>query len=240
MNSRGFIHSFESFGTVDGPGVRYVIFFQGCPLRCQYCHNPDTWQQGAGTEYTVPQVMKRIESCRNFISGGVTLSGGEPLMQSAFAAALLAACRDAGFHTAVDSSGAVPLTRCAGCIDLADLLLLDIKALDPVLCKSLTGLDSTNALAVLDYCEKKQKAVWIRHVLVPGITLKMELLQKLAVYLQPYRCIQKIELLPFHKMAEHKWKQLDLPYSLSGTPEPAEHEVVMAKEVFRKNGIPIQ
>lgn len=240
MSTKGYIHSFESFGTVDGPGVRYIVFFQGCPLRCRYCHNPDSWQFGAGTEYTVEQVMKRIESCRNFISGGVTFSGGEPLAQPTFLSALLRSCRTAGFHTAVDSSGAVPLTQCVDCIDLADLLLLDIKALDTELCKDLTGMGSHHALAMLDYCEEKQKTVWIRHVLVPGITLKKELLQKLAEYLQRYRCIQKVELLPYHKMAVNKWEQLEIPFTLLDTPVPDAGEIAMAKDIFRQYHFSVQ
>ncbi|MBO5307239.1 MAG: radical SAM protein, partial [Lentisphaeria bacterium] len=131
METQGRIHSFESFGTLDGPGIRFVIFFQGCPLRCKYCHNPDTWSVGGGREITVREIVAQVDSCRNFLrTGGVTLSGGEPLMQPRFAQALLNACRERGFHTALDTAGSLPLEQSRPVIDAADLLLLDIKALD--------------------------------------------------------------------------------------------------------------
>ena len=233
IQCRGRIHSFESFGTVDGPGVRYIVFFQGCPLRCRYCHNPDTWTFSAGNEYTVEEIMQKINSCRNFLSGGVTLSGGEPLAQGEFALALLNACRNAGFHTALDTAGSLPLDVSAPVIDAADMLLLDIKALDSDLCKSLTGQGNSHELAVLDYCEKKSKRVWIRHVLVPGITLKMNLLQDLRHFLEPYRCVERVELLPFHKMGASKWEKLNIPFELKDTPLPARDEIMEAEAVFK-------
>ncbi len=228
----GRIHSYESFGTLDGPGVRFVVFLQGCPLRCRYCHNPDTWECGGGRPVTSAEVMKAILSCRNFLSGGVTLSGGEPLAQPEFAADLLRRCRAAGLHTAVDTAGSFPLSRSANVIDEADLLLLDIKALDDALCRELTGHGNFNTLATLDYCEQRGKPVWIRHVLVPGFTLVRERLTALAGYLSSYSCIQRIDLLPFHKMAEFKWKELRLHNTLAGTPEPEKEEIRMAEEIF--------
>lgn len=228
----GRIHSYESFGTLDGPGVRFVVFLQGCPLRCRYCHNPDTWECGGGRPVTSAEVMKAILSCRNFLSGGVTLSGGEPLAQPEFAADLLCRCRAAGLHTAVDTAGSFPLSRSANVIDEADLLLLDIKALDDALCRELTGHGNFNTLATLDYCEQRGKPVWIRHVLVPGFTLVRERLTALAGYLSSYSCIQRIDLLPFHKMAEFKWKELRLHNTLAGTPEPEKEEIRMAEEIF--------
>ncbi len=228
----GRIHSYESFGTLDGPGVRFVVFLQGCPLRCRYCHNPDTWECGGGRPVTSAEVMKAILSCRNFLSGGVTLSGGEPLAQPEFAADLLRRCRAAGLHTAVDTAGSFPLSRSANVIDEADLLLLDIKALDDALCRELTGHGNFNTLATLDYCEQHGKPVWIRHVLVPGFTLVRERLTALAGYLSSYSCIQRIDLLPFHKMAEFKWKELRLHNTLAGTPEPEKEEIRMAEEIF--------
>lgn len=228
----GRIHSYESFGTLDGPGVRFVVFLQGCPLRCRYCHNPDTWECGGGRPVTSAEVMKAILSCRNFLSGGVTLSGGEPLAQPEFAADLLRRCRAAGLHTAVDTAGSFPLSRSANVIDEADLLLLDIKAFDDALCRELTGHGNFNTLATLDYCEQRGKPVWIRHVLVPGFTLVRERLTALAGYLSSYSCIQRIDLLPFHKMAEFKWKELRLHNTLAGTPEPEKEEIRMAEEIF--------
>ncbi|MBS1368364.1 MAG: pyruvate formate lyase-activating protein [Lentisphaeria bacterium] len=236
----GRIHSVESFGTLDGPGVRFVVFLQGCPLRCLYCHNPDTWAVGGGREIAVSELMRQIESCRNFIrSGGVTLSGGEPLAQPEFARELLARCREAELHTALDTAGSYPLEHSRGVIDAADLLLLDIKALDPALCRSLTGMDNANALATLDHCEESGKPVWIRHVLVPGLTLERSRLEALAAYLASFRCIERIDLLPFHRMAEFKWKELGLEDRLAGVPEPSAAEAKKAAEVFSSAGLSV-
>jgi pyruvate formate lyase activating enzyme len=233
METTGRIHSFESFGTLDGPGVRFVVFFQGCPLRCKYCHNPDTWDVQGGRPVAVREIMAQVESCRNFLrTGGVTLSGGEPLMQPRFALALLNACREKGFHTALDTAGSLPLSQSAPVIDAADLVLLDIKALDSAECRDLTGMDNANELATLDYCEKTEKTVWIRHVLVPGWTLDEDKLQKLAAFLRPYKCIKRIDLLPFHKMASFKWANLNLTDPLAGTSEPSAEEVEKAQQII--------
>lgn len=233
----GRIHSIESFGTLDGPGVRFVIFLQGCPLRCLYCHNPDTWDASKGRGTTVSELMRQIESCRNFIrSGGVTLSGGEPLMQPEFSRTLLERCREAGFHTALDTAAPFPPEHSRPVVDAADLLLLDIKALDPELCRRLTGADNRNALATLDYCEETGKPVWIRHVLVPGWTLDRAKLEALAAYLEPYRCIEKVDLLPFHKMGCFKWRALGLPNRLRETPEATEEDRLAAEALFARVG----
>jgi len=232
-DAAGRIHSIESFGTLDGPGVRFVVFFQGCPLRCLYCHNPDTWDVAGGRAATVPDLMRQIESCRNFIrSGGVTLSGGEPLAQPEFARALLERCREAGFHTALDTAGSFPLEQSRPVIDAADLLLLDIKALDPALCRELTGRDNANELATLDYCERIGKPVWIRHVLVPGWTLERMKLEELAAFLKPYRCVKRIDLLPFHKLGCYKWKELGLGNRLRDTAEPTPETCRAAEALF--------
>ena len=229
----GFVHSIESFGTVDGPGIRLVVFCQGCPMRCKYCHNPDTWDIQGGRPVAVREIIAQVESCRNFLrTGGVTLSGGEPLMQPHFALALLNACREKGFHTALDTAGSLPLSQSAPVIDAADLILLDIKALDGAECRNLTGMDNANELATLDYCEKTEKPVWIRHVLVPGWTLDEDKLQKLADFLRPYKCIKRIDLLPFHKMASFKWANLNLTDPLAGTSEPSAEEVEKAQQII--------
>lgn len=234
-NILGRIHSFESFGTLDGPGIRFVVFLQGCFLRCKYCHNPDTWAINGGQEYSVDEVVKKIESCRNFLrNGGVTLSGGEPLLQADFALALLQGCREKGFHTAVDTAGAVPLERSKKILDTADLILLDIKALDNNLCKSLTGYDNENELATLDYCEKIGREVWIRHVLVPNYTLEENRLKELAAFLQKYKCVKRVDLLPFHKMGEFKWRELGLTDELANINEPTEAEIQMAEKIIIK------
>ncbi len=230
---RGRIHSCESFGTLDGPGIRFVIFLQGCPLRCRYCHNPDTWRSDGGKSVTSAELVKQIESCRNFLrNGGVTLSGGEPLMQPEFSTDLLRRCREAGFHTALDTAGSLPLEISQNTIDAADLLLLDIKALNPNLCRELTGQDNTNELATLEYCEHTGKEVWIRHVLLPGWTLRRDRLEQLAAYLKPFRCVRRVELLPFHKMGSFKWKELGLADPLANSPLPSQEELNAAETLF--------
>ena len=233
MTVTGRIHSFESFGTLDGPGIRYIVFFQGCPLRCVYCHNPDTWSSQGGKEASVADILEKILSCRSFLrNGGVTLSGGEPLMQPAFARALLKACHDAGLHTALDTAGSLPLAQSQKVIDAADMLLLDIKALDDDLCLSLTGKNNKNTLATLDYCEKTKKRLWIRHVLVPELTLKEERLKSLAAFLNSFDCIERIELLPYHNAGAFKWHQLGLTFPLEKTALPSPEEVDIARRII--------
>lgn len=237
--TRGFIHSLESFGTVDGPGVRFVVFMQGCPLRCQYCHNPDTWAFNQGRAVTAPELMAEIARYKSFIQkGGVTLSGGEPLAQPRFCAELLRLCRKEGLHTAVDTSGAVPLRTCREAVAEADLLLLDIKVLEPELCKALTGRDNAEALKLLRYCEQEHKPVWLRHVLVPGITLNRGRLERLADFIKPFTCVQKVELLPFHKLGAYKWEAMKIPFSLAETPEPSQEELDLAAAIFHSREIP--
>lgn len=234
----GRIHSIESFGTLDGPGIRYVLFMQGCPLRCLYCHNPDARSLDAGKAMTAGEVLADILTYRPYIRrGGVTLSGGEPLLQPAFACALLDGCREHRVHSAIDTSGAIPLAASHTAIDLADLILLDIKAIDDDLCVSLTGTGNRHALATLDYCESTKKDVWIRHVLVPGYTLDDKRLARLADHLTRFSCIRRVELLPFHKMGEYKWKKLECPYLLKETPAPTDDEVARAKAIFRQRNL---
>ena len=236
----GRIHSVETFGALDGPGIRYVVFLQGCLLRCAYCHNPDTWDKCDGTSTTAGEVVEKILPYRNFIrSGGVTLSGGEPLVQPDFTAAILRLCKEQGFHTAVDTCGAVPMEKCQEALELADMLLLDIKALDSEECKSLTGMGNENALRLLNWCEEVKKPIWIRHVCVPGLTFQTDKLQKLADFLSPFSCIEKVELLPFHKMGAYKWDALKIPFTLADIPEPTAAEMEKAQAIIRKAGLPI-
>lgn len=233
---KGRIHSFESFGAVDGPGVRYVIFFQGCPLRCKFCHNPDTWDFSAGTEYTADELVQKILPFRPFYrgGGGVTLSGGEPLAQHAFAAELIGKLHENGIRTAVDTSGAVPLSVCRDAVDAADMLLLDIKSIDPAVCRDITGSADCleNEKALLAYCEERKKPVWVRHVVVPGLTLDREKLRQLADYLRGFACVEKIEPLPFHKMGEPKW--VPELYTLAATRPPTPEEMAEAEKILKK------
>lgn len=235
----GRIHSIETFGALDGPGIRYVVFLQGCPLRCAYCHNPDTWDAKGGREISAAALVKDILRYKNFIaSGGVTLSGGEPLMQADFCREVLRLCRQEHLHTAIDTSGAIPLSVSKPAIDMADLLLLDIKALDAALSAELTGRDNRNTIETLHYCELVGKRVWLRHVIVPGITLERARLERLADFLVPYSCIDRVELLPFHKMGAYKWETLGIDFTLKDTPEPTEEEVEAAKKIFLARGLP--
>ena len=222
----GKIHSLESFGTVDGPGIRFVTFMQGCPLRCRYCHNPDTWRADAPVKYelTPRQLLDEVSRYKSFIAkGGVTLTGGEPLMQPDFCREFFRLCREAGIHTALDTAGSVYNEKTLSVLDFTDLVLLDIKALRPELCRAVCGSDGRNALRLLDELERRGIDVWIRHVVVPGLTDDDRLLDELVGYLKPYRCVRKIEWLPYHTMGVFKYKDLGLAYPLEGVPPlPAE------------------
>ena len=234
----GRVHSIESFGAVDGPGIRFVVFLQGCPLQCKYCHNPDSWDPAYGKKMSAGRLLDEILSYRNFIkNGGVTISGGEPLLQHAFVKELLDGCREHGVHTAVDTAGSIPLTACRGAVDAADMLLLDIKDIDSADCRQLTGMGNERAFELLDYCEETGKPVWIRHVVVPGLTLDWDKLGRLADRLSSYRCVEKAELLPFHKLGEYKWEALGRTYSLTDVQPPAREEMEKAREIFRSRGI---
>lgn len=234
---KGRVHSFESFGAVDGPGIRFIVFFQGCPLRCKFCHNPDTWAFGEGTEYTSDELVDKILPYRLFYrgGGGVTLSGGEPMAQHEFAAELLKRLKAEGIHTAVDTSGGIPLAVCRDAVDAADMLLLDIKSIDPETSLYITGSPDTlaNEKELLDYCELSKKPIWIRHVVVPGLTDGEKQLKALGDFLRGYSCIEKIEPLPFHKLGEHKW--LPELYILGATEPPTEQQMAEAVRLLGAN-----
>lgn len=236
----GRIHSVETFGAVDGPGIRYVVFVQGCPLRCLYCHNPDSWAQAGGVLTDSAQVVAGILPYRNFIRrGGVTVSGGEPLFQPEFTADILRRCKAEGLHTALDTAGSVALPLARPAIDAADLVLLDIKTLDPALHQELTGKPPEHPLATLEYCRSIGKPVWVRHVLVPGYTLEPDRLEALASFLAAYPNLQRVELLAFHKMGEFKWKELGERYQLYDTPAPTPAQVEEAKAIFARQGLTV-
>jgi pyruvate formate lyase activating enzyme len=217
-----------------------VVFFQGCPLRCRYCHNPDTWLQGAPSarSVTAQALICDILKYKSYlVNGGVTLSGGEPLLQVDFACEIIRLCTQNGIHTAIDTSGAVPLSICEKAVSSASLVILDIKSIDSDICRALTGRDNRNALELLDFCEKIKKDVWIRHVIVPGLTLEPALLEKTAAFLAGYRCIKKVELLPFHKMGEYKWKEQGLNYTLYDIKEPTAEEMAGVYTIFKSHGL---
>ena len=217
----GRIHSFESFGTVDGPGVRFVTFMQGCPLRCQFCHNPDTWDPNRKCQYefTPEQLRDEVVKYRSFIkSGGVTASGGEPLMQSEFVAEFFRLCHDEGLHTALDTSGAIITDKVLKVLDNTDLVLLDIKTMDAELYPTLTGVKQNNNLAFLDILEERKIKTWVRHVVVPNLTDNDEWLRKLGEHVSHYDCVEKIEILPYHTLGTYKYEKLGEKYKLEGVP----------------------
>ncbi len=231
------IHSFESFGTVDGPGVRFVAFLQGCPLRCLYCHNPDTWRgdmaQGVKS-YTPKEVFAEISKYKNYIkSGGVTLSGGEPLMQAKEAAELFALCREAGIHTALDTSGCVWSEAVERLLEVTDLVLLDIKSIDEEQFREITITGELHRTKrFLEELQQRGIAVWIRHVVVPGYTDNDELLMRLRDFVADYSVVERVEILPYHDLGATKYEALGLEYPLTDTPLLSPERITEVKALF--------
>ena len=217
------IHSTETCGTVDGPGLRYVVFFQGCRMRCRYCHNPDTWNASGGTEVTVGKLLQdalRYKTYMDFSGGGFTATGGDPLLQAGFLTELFKGLKGHGIHTAIDTGGYADVPDLDALMSYTDLVLLDIKCLDSGRHVSLTGVKPDKTHEFTEYLNKKRIPVWIRHVVIPGITDSEEDIAALAEYLKWFSNIERIDLLPFHKIGEHKWDALGLPYTLKDTPAP--------------------
>ena len=215
------IHSIESFGTVDGPGIRFVAFMQGCPLRCQFCHNPDTWDPQGKCQYEMTATQLRDEAMRyyNYIKkGGVTLTGGEPLLQAEFVAEYFRLCHEEGLHTALDTSGHILTSRALEALEHTDLVLLDIKTMDSQLYPKLTGVAQEHNLRFLDILQERGIPTWIRHVVVPGITDNDEWLRRLGEHVAGYDVVEKIEILPYHTLGAYKYKELGIPYPLEGVP----------------------
>lgn len=239
MSIMGRIHSLESFGTVDGPGIRFVVFMQGCPLRCQFCHNPDTWEVHKGTEYSPEQLASEIikyKSYMEFSGGGVTFTGGEPLLQAEFILEVCKILQKQGISIAVDTSGFVWNDAVKEVLDYTDIVLLDIKNYDPIVYQTVTGVPLAPTLKLLDYLKEKNITTWIRYVLVPQLTDNLDSVRKLSAHLDKYPNVSKIELLGFHKMGEFKWKELGLDYQLSDTKEPSKELLFEVKKIFESNG----
>lgn len=236
----GKIHSVESFGSADGPGVRYIIFLKGCNMRCKYCHNPDTWAGGAGEEKTPEEVLKQALRYRNYWrnNGGITVSGGEALLQIDFVTELFRLAKEQGVHTCLDTSGN-PFTReqpfygkFERLMDVTDLFLLDIKHMDPAGHKELTGCDNGNILDMARCLSEHGKAMWIRHVLVPGITDDEKQLRELKKFTDTLKTVERVEILPYHTLGVFKWKELGIPYALEGVNPPDENAISRAKEIL--------
>jgi pyruvate formate lyase activating enzyme len=214
----GRIHSIESMGLVDGPGIRTVVFFQGCALRCAYCHNPDTWNTQEGTETTAEELLKKIVRYRPYFErsgGGVTFSGGDPLLQPDFLIEILRLCKENGIHTTLDTSG-YGLGKYDEILKYTDLVLLDIKHIDDIGYKNLTGRDMHGFNAFLQATQKSGTKLWIRHVVVPGITDSEEHIVKLANIIKQINNVEKVELLPYHTLGLSKYENLGISYKLTG------------------------
>lgn len=216
----GFVHSFESMGLVDGPGIRSVVFLQGCRLRCRYCHNPDTWSLQGGEETTPEALVKKLCRFKPYFArsgGGVTFSGGEPLMQPEFLGETLRLCRKAGIHTCIDTAGA-GLGEYADILRHTDLVLYDVKHWDPEAYRSLTGLPMDDTLAFVEAVRASGTPMWVRHVVVPGLTDSRAHLAKLWDYAHTLPNVERVELLPYHLLGKNKFAVLGVPYTLEGVP----------------------
>lgn len=238
---QGRIHSIETCGTVDGPGLRYVIFTQGCPLRCQFCHNPDTWKMSDGKTMTVEELVDDILDYLPFFQasgGGVTVSGGEPLLQCKFLVELFKELKKYGIHTTIDTSGGCfntsphYLEMLDDVLELTDLVMLDIKQIDPEKHKRLTGMTNDKILKFAEYLKEKNVPVWIRHVLVPERSDFDEDLHALRAFIDTLPNVEKIEVLPYHKLGVYKYEELGLDYPLEGIEPPTEDRVKNAEAIL--------
>ncbi|WP_434510398.1 pyruvate formate-lyase-activating protein [Desulfitobacterium sp. AusDCA] len=234
---KGRIHSIESLGTVDGPGIRCVVFLQGCSLRCRYCHNPDTWNTQGGTEVDSEEVVQKILRYKPYFGdrGGVTLSGGEPLLQSDFAASILKGCKEKGIHTAVDTSGWVDIPALERVLPYTDLFLLDIKGLNPEDYQWITGQQNHKFNWALELIKQSKTDVWFRYVFLPGINDSEAHRAKLGQMVRSFSTqVKNIELLPYHPLGIHKWEKLGLSYSLYDLESPSQFEIDRFNEDLRK------
>ena len=236
----GRIHSIESFGTVDGPGVRLVVFLQGCPMRCLYCHNPDTWKINGGTEMSVDEILAQYEKNHVFYEkGGITVTGGDPLVQITFVIELFEAAKSRGIHTCLDTSGILfrpespELVRQFDRLTaVTDLVLLDIKHIDPRAHIELTGQNLDFVLAFARYLDKRSVSVWIRHVVVPGITYKQDLLYKLGRFIGTLHNVKALDVLPYHDMGKVKYKNLGIPYPLEKVKPLSKDKALAARQII--------
>lgn len=237
----GYIHSIETFGTVDGPGVRFVVFFQGCPMRCLYCHNPDTWEITQGKEKSVAEILDMFQRNRTFYkTGGITATGGEPMMQLDFLLELFTKAKELDIHTCLDTSGIMfatnPLSETHQKIEqlmtVTDLVMLDIKHTDAEVHRRLTGHDNTAILQFAQFLDERKVPVWIRHVVVPGITDQEASLKEFGKFLKSLGNVEKLEVLPYHTLGENKYKNLGMEYPLKGVPQLTKEEAKKAEDII--------
>lgn len=235
----GKIHSIESFGTVDGPGIRYVVFFQGCPMRCLYCHNPDTWNMEGGREVSVDEILAGYEKNKNFYhNGGITATGGEPLMQLSFLTQLFERCRERNIHTCLDTSGITyteeKREEYVRLLKSVDLVLLDIKHEEEEAHKQLTARSGKHVWKFLSLLDEMNIPVRIRHVIVPGYTMKKKALYRLGKRLREYGNIKELEVLPYHQLGVAKYEQLSIDYPLKEVREPSKEETKLSRNIILK------
>ena len=236
---QGRIHSLESFGTVDGPGVRFVVFVQGCPMRCAYCHNPDTWAMTGGTMMEPTEIIEQYERNKGFYrGGGITVTGGEPLMQVDFLIDLFTLAKAKDIHTCIDSSGiafnpdsAQFMEKLDHLMTLTDLVMLDIKHIDPEKHKELTAQPNNRILEFAAYLNEKKVDMWIRHVVVPGITDDDKYLEELGYFIGQFTNLKALDVLPYHTMGEVKYQKLGMEYKLKGVPAMEKDNAIEKKKV---------
>ncbi len=233
----GYVHSIESCGTVDGPGLRFVVFLQGCPLRCKYCHNPDTWEMNTGEKMSVNDILKEFTKKKGFYkNGGITVTGGEPLMQTEFVTELFKECKKQGIHTCLDTSG---ITYVAGntkkmddLLEYVDLVLLDLKHIKNKEHIELTGVSNVNILEFARYLDEKQIPVWIRHVVVPTITQNDTFLYELGKFIGTLHNVKALDVLPYHVMGTSKYEEMNLEYPLTGIEPLDKEEAIEARKII--------
>ncbi len=232
----GKIHSFETFGTLDGPGIRFVIFMQGCCLKCKYCHNRDTWPINSGKMISIQELVKEIIKYKSYMEssgGGVTISGGEPLLQTDFICALFRELKKHKIHTAIDTAGSLPLSyEIKELLKYTDLVLLDIKHINNEKCINLTGVPNKHTLEFAKYLNKLNIPVWIRQVLLPGYTDDEADLLELKQFVNSLTNVEKLELLPYHNLGKFKWDQLGDTYELDNVVPPTQEEIDRAKQLL--------
>lgn len=234
----GQVHSFQSMGAVDGPGVRFVVFLQGCPLRCAYCHNPDTWDLQGGEPYTPQAVCEKILRYRTYLRhGGVTVSGGEPLMQAPFVAALFRLLHEQGIHTALDTSGIGNLERAREVLADTDLVLCDLKFADADAYRAHCGASFGQVLRFLKLTQAMEVPLWVRHVVVPGLTDGPAQVREIARIACQFDNLQKLEFLPFRKLCAEKYERLGIPFPLADTPEMGEDGIRSLYETLQREGL---
>ncbi len=237
LNYYAKVHSVESFGTVDGPGIRFVIFLQGCSLRCKYCHNRDTWDINGGEYKSVDEIIEKIKNYKNYIipsGGGVTVTGGEPLLQAKFLVELFKRLKEENIHTCIDTSGMFGITDdIKKVLELTDLVLLDIKHIDDEKCKKLVGSSNKKELEFARYLSDNGIKMWIRQVLVPGYTDDEADLIKLGGFIRSLKTVEKVQVLPYHSMGKYKWEKLGKKYELEGVREATQEDVKRAENLIK-------